>query len=299
MEGITTYIFRNALHKYYGGVDAFYSPFISTHRNKNLSNKELRDILPENNAELTLIPQVLSSNAQDFLSTIPQITELGYKHINLNFGCPSGTVTAKGKGAGILLDPHNVEMFLDAIFTKADYSISVKTRLGFDFYEEWEDLLKVYKKFPLKELTIHARVRQDFYKGTAKWEIVRDTLEDSSIPFPIIYNGDIFTPADASLMQERMPSLYGIMIGRGLITNPGLALSIKENRQTDMTTFKAFHTELLANYQNLLCDERNTLFKIKELWPYMASRFEDSAKLLKMVQKCKSIREYESILRSL
>lgn len=307
MEGITTYIFRNALQKYYGGVDEYFSPFISAHKNKNLSNKELRDILPENNATLTLIPQILCGNAEDFLNTASQIAMLGYQHINLNFGCPSGTVTSKGKGSGILQDPHAMEQILDKIFSSTNLSISIKTRLGFDFYEEWEDLLAVYKKFPLKELIIHARVREDYYKGTAKYIYVKETLNEVQNLFPITYNGDIFSAGDAFHFIEELPGIHGLMMGRGFITNPALAKEIRNHFSNadastfchSLETFKAFHHEIVENYMAFLKDDRNTLFKIKELWPYMATLFPDSQKLLKQIVKCGTVREYLGILSRL
>lgn len=325
MEGITTYIYRNALNKYYGGVDVYYTPFISTHKDKSLNFKEIKDIKPENNVGIELIPQVLTNNAKEFLFTSSQISEYGYNYINLNFGCPSGTVTAKGKGAGALLDIGALEQLLDAIFTKTDLKISVKTRMGYSDPSEWENLIHVYEKFPLEELIIHARVREDFYNGKAR------ISELSNYVFPdclkMSYNGDIFSPSDMTMLKKLFPSVDAVMIGRGLISNPSLATEIKngaiDNKscaEINLSVFKEFNHELIDKYSEIMPGEKNTLFKLKELWIYMIKQFEkrelginanympdfkeiptatNSKKLLKSIRKCNSIKEYERIIDTL
>lgn len=316
MEGITTYTYRNALNKYYGGIDVYFSPFISTHKEKKLNYKELNDILPENNVGLKLIPQVLTNDVDEFIYTAGQIKELSYDTINLNFGCPSGTVTAKNKGAGFLAYPEKLEKFLDEVFEKTDFKISVKTRLGYSEYEEWKRLLKIYLKFPLEELIIHGRVREDFYNGKSRVDIVRDSLAGSGSDIRISYNGDIYTREDCQHISDEIEGLYGCMLGRGIITNPGLANSIKnasekalkgnnknasdEDKYTiDTDVFKAFNLELMHNYKTIMGSDRNALFKLKELWVYMSRMFPDSEKVLKKIQKCKSISEYEVYIKSI
>lgn len=309
MESITTYIYRNALQKYYGGIDTYFSPFISTHKNKKLNYKELNDILPENNNGINLIPQVMTSDAEEFLYTSSQIKELGYDHINLNFGCPSGTVTAKGKGAGILIYPEKLERLLDEIFSKSDMKISVKTRVGYSEYEEWNRLLDIYKKFPLKELIVHPRIREDFYNGKADRSLMKETLfRIKEVGMTVSYNGDIYSVSDCEDVTDKMSELDAVMIGRGLLTNPSLACNIK-SRESDKNSnlltdkeiihtasFKEFNLELMNNYAEIMSGDRNTLFKLKELWVYMSNLFDEPAKVLKKIQKCNALRDYKNIL---
>lgn len=328
MEGITTYIYRNALCKYFGGIDTYFSPFISTHEKKLLNFKEIKEIKPENNIGYKLIPQVLTANADEFAVTSSQIAEYGYDHINLNFGCPSGTVTPKGKGAGALLDLEGLERLLDAIFSKTDFKISIKTRMGFSDYSEWEKILKVYEKFPLEELIVHARVREDFYNGRANMDALSESLnnyenvnQDTKIKFS--YNGDIFSAADFSKVTERMPYLDACMIGRGLICNPALGNEIKQGSNSDfVSTLKSFNHELVDNYSKIMPGDKNTLFKMKELWVYLIKTFERNElpekareiyipnfksipetsfakKLLKSIRKCNSLNEYLRIVDSI
>ena len=164
MEGITTYIYRNAHAAHFGQMDKYYTPFLSLHKEKEFSYKEKQEILPENNSGLRVIPQVLTNSSEDFLKAVPKLKALGYDEINMNIGCPSGTVTSKGKGAGMLQNPEELQRFLEEIFAKSQIDISIKTRIGMESVEEWAGLLEIYNQYPIKELIVHARVRSDFYK---------------------------------------------------------------------------------------------------------------------------------------
>ena len=162
MEGITTYIYRNALAKYYGGVDKYFTPFLA---NRNLNHKELKDVLPEHNPGLQLVPQILANRAEDFLEITKRLEEFGYGQVNLNLGCPSGTVVARKRGAGFLSVPDQLDNFLEEIFSKSPLPISIKTRIGTEQVEEWEKILSIYRKYPLAELIIHTRLQKEFYQG--------------------------------------------------------------------------------------------------------------------------------------
>lgn len=299
MEGITTYIYRNAFNKYYGGIDTYYCPFISTHKNKELNFKEKKEILPENNKGIKMIPQLLTADAEEFIYTSSQIAELGYDTVNLNFGCPSGTVTAKGKGSGILADTKKLYDLLDAIFSKTDLKISVKTRIGVSDKSEWEEIQKVYESFPFEELIIHSRVRDDFYKKPADKSILSFVPKELFDKTKIVYNGDIYTSDDYYSMCERYDGLYGIMLGRGIIANPLLAAEIKQGEEFDIEKFIAFNLEIMDSYNAVMKSEKNTLFKVKELWFYMSGIFDDKEKVLKKSRKCNNLREYEIFIKSL
>nr|MCR5147756.1 tRNA-dihydrouridine synthase family protein [Eubacterium sp.] len=152
MEGITTYVYRNAINRHFGGIDKFYTPFLTA---SHLKGRELRDTLPDNNEVETLIPQVLVNDSDLFITIAKQLEDLGYTEVNLNLGCPSGTVTSKGRGAGFLDHTDQLDRFLDEIFNYSPISISIKTRIGMEFISEWEDIADIYSKYPVKELIIH------------------------------------------------------------------------------------------------------------------------------------------------
>ncbi len=302
MEGLTTYIYRNAYARYYGNIDKYYTPFLSLHQDKEFSTKELREILPENNNGLNLVPQVLTNSAENFRRAAMEIKALGYEEININLGCPSGTVTTKKKGAGMLADPKYVERFLDGVFEKTLVKVSVKTRLGVESVEEWESLLEIYNKFPLEELIVHARVREDYYQKPVHWDAFGKALAESKNP--VCYNGDIYTMEDYIRLGQKFPTLQAVMLGRGLLSNPGLAMEIKNEADRDgltdsITRLKAFHDDIYESYKNLLSDDRNVLFKMKELWSYFIQCFPGQSKVNKQIKKSKDCAEYESSIRIL
>jgi len=299
LEGITTYVYRNAHAKYFGKLDKYYTPFLSLHKEKEFNHKEWQEILPEHNEGLGVIPQVLTNSAEDFLRAAEKLKTLGYEEININMGCPSGTVTAKAKGAGMLDDPMRLDRFLSEIFEKAEIEISVKTRLGMEKPEEWEDLLRIYNKYPLKELIIHARVRADFYQNMPNWDAFAQAVEKSRNP--ICYNGDIFTMEDYNKLVERFPSLDRVMLGRGILRNPFLPEEIGRSFQSeeDPGRLQAFHDTLYIEYQKLLSGDRNILFKMKELWSYMVWLWPEVERHQKAIRKAKSCSEYEIYVKKM
>ena len=191
MEGITGYVYRNAHHRVFGGVDRYFTPFLSPGKKRGLRSRELNDVLPEHNEGVPVVPQILTNDWEDFLHTAEILREFGYEEVNLNLGCPSGTVAAKKRGAGFLGYPEELDLFLGRIFDGTDMGISVKTRIGVERPEEFERLLAIYRKYPLRELIVHPRVLRDGYGNTPNLPAFLQALEDS--PFPVCYNGDLFS----------------------------------------------------------------------------------------------------------
>ncbi|MCM1181056.1 MAG: tRNA-dihydrouridine synthase family protein [Clostridium sp.] len=301
MEGITTYIYRNALHHYYGGADRYYTPFLS---NRVLSSKEIRDILPENNRNMQVVPQILTNQAETFLTIAKALQDYGYQEVNLNLGCPSATVTAKKRGAGFLAVPDELNHFLEEIFAKCPLDISIKTRIGIDSEYEWEDLLAIYRKYPIRELIIHPRYQKEFYKGTPHVEafaLAADTLKDSRIA--LCYNGDIISSKSYQNLLHSVPDTKAVMLGRGVLANPEL-FQILGNEKWALpsakkrSTFQAFHDEILAGYRSYMSGDQPVLFKMKELWGYMGQYVHAADSLLKKIRKAKRISDYESIVQA-
>lgn len=308
LEGITTCIYRNAHAKYYGKMDKYYTPFLSLHKEKEFGHKELNEILPEHNEGLLVVPQVLTNRSEDFLRAADKLKKMGYEEVNINLGCPSGTVTAKGKGAGMLTDLEVLDSFLEKIFDQTPVAVSVKTRLGVNDAEEWNELLEVYRKYPLKELIVHARVRQDFYGNSVNWEAFGKAFQKSDIS--VCYNGDVFTCEDYKNLTAAFPMLDNVMLGRGLIADPALLEKIRnaqsgsrlgneKNNKLEKERFKAFHDELYSGYQRIQSGEKNVLFRMKECWNYMIRFFENGEKYAKKIRKANSCAEYERVIAQL
>lgn len=293
MEGITTYIYRGLHYKYFKGVDTYFTPFLSPTKNGSYTPREKKDILPENNKGVPVVPQILANNVVYFNQLAGELKDFGYKEVNLNLGCPSGTVTSKGKGSGFLLEPYDLEKFLDGIFEKQVLPISVKTRMGFDEEEEWAYLLEVFGRYPIKELQVHARVRQDFYKKPVRKTCFLNSIE--GVQLPLCYNGDLFTVEDLREWKEQK-KLDALMLGRGLIANPGLLME-EAGEVCTMDTYWKFLEELeLAYFEEL---GNNALYKMKELWTYMAHSFSDVDKCLKKIRKAKNSMEYHRAVQEL
>ena len=180
MEGLTGFVFRNAYQKHFGDIDTYFTPFIN---NKKMNYKEIKDILPEHNKGMHVVPQILTNRAEDFLAIAKELGNYGYESVNLNLGCPSGTVVTKHRGAGFLAVPEELDHFLEEIFADCPLRISVKTRIGINDAGEWERILSIYEKYPMEELIIHPRVmyRQMLTGNKAFKELFR-ALEAGETP---------------------------------------------------------------------------------------------------------------------
>lgn len=296
LEGITGYIYRNAFQDFFGGeVDRYFTPFIATAHEGTVKNRSLRDIFPANNKGISLVPQILGNNAQDFISLSKQIRELGYGEVNLNLGCPYGTVVSKGKGAGFLARKEELKAFLSEIYSAGITEISIKTRIGKDSPEEFEELLELYNQYPVKELIIHPRIQLDFYKNKPNMEVFEKALLKSKNP--LCYNGDIFTVVDYNNFHEKYSQVDKLMIGRGLLVNPALLREIKGGNAIEKKELKDFHDRLYADYGKVMSGDKNTLFKMKELWNYFRYLFMEGDKQLKKIQKAQRSADYEAAVR--
>lgn len=298
MEGITRYIYRNAYNTFFNNnIDKYFSPFIVANQTDSFKSRNINDILPENNQGLILIPQILTNNAKDFIHTSKKIKQLGYNEINLNLGCPSGTVVSKYRGSGFLAKKEELDIFLDEIFSSSITEISVKTRIGKDQPEEFYDLIEIFNKYPMKELIIHPRIQKDFYKNKPNLNVFRDALKLSKNP--VCYNGDIFSVKDYNEFMENFPDVGNLMLGRGLIGNPGLINEINNDVRIDKKILKEFHDKIYEDYKILLSGDRNVLFKMKELWFYMSPLFTNHEKYAKKIRKSEKFHDYDEAVLSL
>ena len=289
LEGITTYIFRNAYNGIYGHIDKYFAPFITPSEKCPMAPRERKDIIPENNSGINLVPQILTNRSAHFIEASKELRAMGYNEVNLNLGCPSGTVCAKRMGAGFLPETSALQSFLDDIFSfaeSADLKISIKTRIGYADPEEFYKLLDIFNAFPVSELIVHPRIRSDFYKGEPRKEYFAYALEHSNCP--VIYNGNIFTCDDIDGSSDT------IMLGRGLISDPSLADKLKGlATKTDVAKFKKLHDTVYQRYKKILSPDINVLYKMRELWTYWQSLFEGKEREIKHLMKAKKCAEYE------
>lgn len=297
LEGITGYVYRNAHRKYFGNIDKYFLPFVVINQTGKLKSKERNDVLPSHNEGITAVPQILGNNAEQLVLMAKYLQDLGYREINLNLGCPARTVVTKKKGSGLLAYPEELERFLEQVYQNISIDLSIKTRIGLESPEEFYRILSIYNQYPIKELTIHPRVQKDFYSNTPNWDIFQMAVEESKNP--LCYNGDIFSDEDRKRFENRFPDVDAVMLGRGLIRNPGLADTIKEGKVYDKSVWKAFHDELVCGYQEVMSGDKNVLFKMKEIWFYMGHSFADAEKLVKQMRKTNHFHEYLELAEKL
>ena len=298
LEGITNYIFRNAYNEIYGHIDKFFAPFISPSEKAPMTPRERKDVAPENNSKINLVPQILTNRSDCFIEAAKELKTMGYKEVNLNLGCPSGTVCAKGKGAGFLPETTALQKFLDDIYSFSEsenMKISVKTRLGYYNPDEFYDLMEIFNSFPISELIVHPRIRSDFYKGGIRKEYFAYAIEHSKCP--LVYNGNIFSRNDYEYFEKTFnTTLDPIMIGRGLITDPSLADKLKGNTdKTDIAKLKLLHDTVYQEYMKVISPDINVLYKMRELWNYWQVQFDGREKDIKRLMKAKKCAEYEEI----
>lgn len=304
MEGITTYIYRNAYNHYFGGIDKYFTPFIAS---KKMNRRELNEILPEHNEGIDVVPQILTNRADEFLQITNKIAEYGYQTVNLNLGCPSGTVTARKRGAGFLSVPDELDNFLYEIFDKSPLKISIKTRIGIASIEEWDRILEIYKKYPIEELIIHPRLQKELYKFTPHEEAYLTAVNELGDTIPLCYNGDITSQESYDKLKNTVGKINCVMIGRGILRNPALISELKhsEAKESDSAklftkeNLRAFHDEIFAGYAAGMAGETPTLFKMKDLWTYLSESFTESDKHLKKIRKAGGYSEYKIAVNNL
>ncbi|MBO4336467.1 MAG: tRNA-dihydrouridine synthase [Lachnospiraceae bacterium] len=315
MEGITGRFFRNAYESVYTGqIDKYFAPFITCAGKKGIAPKDLKELLPENNPGIHLVPQVLVNKPEDFGYLAQALKQIGYDEINLNLGCPSKTVVSKGRGAGFLKDPEALDRFLEAAFDiceKSKQQLSIKTRLGMEETEEFDRLYEIYQQYPCSELIIHPRLQKDYYKypvRTSAFDKAWETRKDDQL----VYNGDITGSSQVAALKEKYSGMPAVMIGRGFLMRPYLADMIRGNEiGTDNPAVAKiheklwlFHDRLYAAYKEEMPGARAVLFKMKELWFYLAESFpvtddeqgKRNKKALKQIKKSQRLEDYEGAM---
>ena len=288
MEGLTDSIYRKTHHKYFPGVDRYYMPFLSPTIHRALTHKEDRELPMADSVPFAAVPQILTKVPEDFLWAAQVCMDRGYDEVNLNIGCPSGTVVSKGKGSGMLRDAAALDRFLEEIFRVSPLPISVKTRLGLENPDEFPAMLEVLNRYPIKELTIHPRVRKQFYDGSVHMDWFEYAVQNSRNP--LCYNGDLLTVSQAEAVGQNYPQVTSVMIGRGLIADPGML-----SGSTDVKKLEAFMNELMEIYTAEFGGSRNAIFRLKENWGFLHDRFEGCDKLWKRLRKSTDPREFKSI----
>ncbi len=299
MESLGSAIFRRLHAQFFGGVDRYYIAFVTPTREPRFTERQLRELALDANAGIHAIPQLLTRRAEDFIWAARALADMGYDEVNLNLGCPAGTVVAKGKGAGFLRERNALEVFLKEIFdANLPIPISVKTRLGWSDPEEFELLKEIFNAFPIKCLTVHARVKTDLYRGKARITAFEKALP--SLTMPVGYNGDIVTTKELFEIEKRFPTLSQVMVGRGLIADPALFRKARGGNPASLTELHDFTTALFEEHALLWGSSKNAMMRMKEYWFLLSNLFDGATdKDLKRIYKARTISDYEEAVKAL
>lgn len=298
MEGLTGATFRRLHAQYFGGVNRYFIPFITPTVQPRFTDRQLRELLPQINGNACCVPQLLTRRAEDFLWAARALYDMGYPEVNLNIGCPAGTVVAKGKGAGFLREPFVLEAFLERIFDEGlPIAISVKTRLGWSSEDEFDRLCTIFNRFPIACLTIHPRLKIDLYKGHIR-EHVFSRLAPT-LNMPLGFNGDLVTNTDITNCRLRYPKLKQIMVGRALIADPAIFRKVRGGQPASREEIAAWTDVLLDAHADLWGSRKNALMRMKEYWFLLANLFENSEKITKKIFKAKNESDYQEARKEL
>lgn len=295
LQGFTDFRFRNAFHHYFGGIDTFYSPYIRLDGKMVVKNSYQRDLLPEHNDTLEVIPQVITNDAEEFLFVAKYVQELGYKELNWNLGCPYPMVTKRGMGSGLICDPAKIDHILDRAYAETDILVSMKMRMGYENSSEILDAFPILDKYPLKNIAIHARIGKQLYKGGVDLDAFEKCIE--STKHKLYYNGDVTTVTAFKSMQERFPSIDHFMIGRGLIADPFLPSMIKNDTvdypKDRWKIFSEFHDTIYQQYDAALSGPTPIKMKMQGFWGYFSQSFSNPQKTFKKIKKANNPKAYQ------
>lgn len=297
LHGVTNRVFRNAFAKHFSGFDGAMAPFILSVHASDARGAHFRDLLPEYNTRLSVVPQILGNDAEGFVCTARLVAGLGYGEANWNLGCPYPMVTNKKRGAGLLPHPHLVRQFLEVACAGSTIPISVKLRLGLADAGEILEIMPILNSFPLERVIIHPRVGAQLYGGDVDLEGFSAAAALSV--HPVTYNGDIRSVSTFQSLQRRFPLVDQWMIGRGVVSNPFLPELIRGNSlpSDPVGRFKAFHDELYFSYRELLDGQKHVLDKMKELWTYFGQSLTAGAEAYKGLAKAMTFPAYEAAVR--
>ena len=297
MDGITRAVFRRVHHRMFGGADRYFIPFFSPTDQHIITRRDLRELDPANNVGLPLVPQIMTRRAPDFLWGAQVMEEMGYGEVNLNLGCPSGTVTAKGKGSGFLAHPNELAAFFDEVFSKNPLPVSVKTRLGYEAPEEFTALLDLYNRYPIACLTVHPRVRKEKYRGPVHLDVFADALANSRNP--VCYNGDLLTVEDCRAFEQEFPQVNAVMIGRAVVADPALLRKALGGAGATREDLRGYLDDLYHGYTELFGSAGGAVSRMKGHWFYLIHKFEGAEKLEKQLRKAREPWEYEVVVNQI
>ena len=293
LQGFTDFVYRKCHHQLFGGIDSYFIPYITIGKGGKIRTSQYREILPENNDGVPVVPQILCANVSELKWLAGEIREFGYQHINLNLGCPFPMATRRGRGTGLLENPENLKKVLDSLFTDFDFKVSVKFRSGLTNEQTIFERIDLLQTYPFEKLIFHPRTASQLYKGVANHELFAELAK--TIQLPLVYNGDIQTMEDLIKIRQLVSDQEEWMIGREILMNPFLPWELKGevfSEQQKHEKLLHFHEMMLESYLSIWPDQGIALNKMEQFWFYFYHAFVQGKKIYKAVKKAKNLNAY-------
>ena len=296
LQGYTDDVYRRIHHDLFGGITTYYTPFVRM-EGGGVRSKDMRDIRPEFNEGVPVVPQIIVKSMKEFEYLVSIIEEKGYQEIDINMGCPFPMQAKHGRGSGLLAHTDIIEEIAKAISEKNNLSFSVKMRLGWESKEEWKPVIEILNNIPLRQITMHPRIGTQQYKGTTDMEAFRECYNNCK--HPLIYNGDITSLEDIHKIETEFPNLAGIMIGRGLLARPSLAAEYASGKEIPWSERRnqlhTMHERLMAHYETTANSEAQVHNRMRLFWEYMEE--EIGKKNYKKIMKAGNLKNYLAAVR--
>ena len=300
-QGITDVVYRNVFKKHFAGIGRFYTPFFTGIQKDNSKSLRGEEISPDFNDVNTVVPQILSNKSEEIIRFANQCKSMGYAEFNLNMGCPFPRVANKTRGCGLMADPERTIPMLKEVCEHVEgIKFSIKCRLGYYNDEEIYAFIDTYNTLNIGEIIIHPRIGKQMYNGEASLEKFKKLVP--LINKPLVYNGDIFTADRYDTIVSALSDLsHGIMLGRGILTNPFLAEQI-QNIDNQLDKKKRLHNFVVDLYVERLRHAGGSpkiIGSMKELWKYMMNIFDDPQNIWRKVKKVNHLDEYENAVEAI
>ena len=298
LQGYTDDAYRRIHHQLIGGICTYYTPFVRMEAG-SVRSKDMRDIRPEFNEGVPVVPQIILKSMKEFEYLVGIVEEKGYTRIDLNLGCPFPMQAKHGRGSGLLAHTDIIADMAQSIASKKHLQFSVKMRLGWEDADEWRPVLDILNETPLQQITLHPRIGTQQYKGALDMQAFEACYQ--ACKHPLVYNGDITSVADIHRIEQAYPQLAGIMIGRGLLARPSLAIEYTSGKEQTWEerrdTLLEMHSQLQAHYEPILNSEAQLHNKLRTFWEYMENEL--GRKPYKKIMKSGNLRNYLKAVREL
>ena len=298
LQGYTDDVYRRIHHELMGGIQTYYTPFLRM-EGGGVRSKDMRDIRPEFNEGVPVVPQIIVKSMKEFDFLTGIVEEKGYTRVDINMGCPFPLQAKHGRGSGLLAHVDIIEEMAKAIAAKSQLKFSVKMRLGWENVNEWRPALDILNSTPLEQITLHPRIGTQQYKGSVSMEAFEEFYK--LCKHPLIYNGDVTSVDDIRKLEEMYPKLAGVMIGRGLLARPSLALEYASGVELSWEKRRSllldFHDRMKTHYETTANSETQVHSRLRLFWEYMEEEL--GRKAYKKIMKAGNLKNYLSAVREI